>query len=584
MTPSRRVTLGFRPFLWLLADAAIVASIAWPAAALLLFIVNPELPFTPAGFLATMLGILPQALLVFVLAGPLLVLIGMVLSVGRTTRRGLSARYLLRFALLDALLLWLASLDQWRLTSPLLPEPARAALAITLGAFAATFLVALALIVVDARRPGAVRPSWLAALAVAVIVSLALAGDLRRVRIPRPVPLEIRGFAVERPILLFEVPGMSLEDLEGFARRGAAPALESLFQTGAVFEVQGSSVPDALSLHATLVTGRGPEEHRILGSQRYRPRGSSRLSFGILPRGLLFWPSLALGLWEPEPVMHDSLRAVPLAGIARGLGLPIAIVGDPLGSSAPNKTSVLVPFSALRRGERVEVGDAGSVTCEALAPLGDRFFDPPAGELPVTARLELGVRAALEADLCALAAGKLAAGTGRFAIVHVRLGGLEQVLRQFAGWRPEDPARSASEREIESYGRVVARYARELDPAGGALAEAGPPDALIALVSPHGYRARDDLGRVVEALTGVTGPTGTIRDAPAGALLLAGDGVAVAERGAASTPLVSILPTLLWGAGLPAAADMGPVAFEAFTPEFVATHPLITVPSYGRKR
>lgn len=584
MTPSRRITLGFRPFLWLLADAAIVAAIAWPAAALLLFLVNPELPFTPAGFLATMLAILPQALLVFVVAGPLLVLLGMALSVGRTTRRGISARYLLRFALLDLILLLLASYDQWRVTATLLPEPARAALAVTVGTFSVAGLVALALIVVDARRPGAVRPSWLAALALGTIVSLALAGDLRRVRIPRAVPLEIRGFAVQRPVLLFEVPGMSLAELEGLAQRGATPSLESLFRSGVVLAVEPTSVPDPLSQHASLVTGRRPEEHRILGSVRFRPRGSDRLSFGILPRGLLFWPSLALGLWEQEPVTHDSLRALPLAGIARGLGLAVAIVGDPLGTPPPNEFSVLVPRAALRRGARIDLGDAGGVTCEELAPLGERFFDPPAAELPTTARFELEVREALEADRCALEAGRLAASTRRFAIVHVRLGGLDRVLRQFAGWRPEAPARGAAERELEAYGRVVARYARELDPAGGALASAGPEDALVALVSPYGYHPRDDLGRLLEALGGVTGATATIRGAPPGALLLAGEGVAAGERGAFTTPLVSVLPTLLWGAGLPAAADMGPVAFEAFTPEFVAAHPLVTVPSYGRKR
>ena len=87
MKLKRRIAEGFRPFLWLLADAAVVGAIAWPAAALLLFLVNPELPFTPAGFFATMVAILPQALLVFVLAGPLLVLIGTAIAVLSTDGR-----------------------------------------------------------------------------------------------------------------------------------------------------------------------------------------------------------------------------------------------------------------------------------------------------------------------------------------------------------------------------------------------------------------------------------------------------------------------------------------------------------------
>ncbi len=585
MKLKRRIAEGFRPFLWLLADAAVVAAIAWPAAALLLFLVNPELPFTPGGFFATMGAILPQALLVFVLAGPLLVLLGNAFAVGRSSTRGFRVRHIVRFAVLDAFLLWLAAFDQWRVTGPLLPDATRAALAITVSALGAATVVALGFVVMDARRPGSVRSPWIVALAVAVLVALAGAGDMRRVRFPDPAPIDIRGFAAERPLILFEVPGLSLEALEGYAERGTAPALESLLTSGSVMTVSGGIVEEPLALHATLITGRGPEQHRVLGPLRYRPRGGGGgVSFGILPRGLLFWPSLKLGLWDAVPVSAPALRAVSVAGIARALGLPVAIVGDPLAGRPPNPESVIVPTDALGAGQTVALGAAGSVTCVDAGPIGDRFFDPPAGELPGTRRLEALVRAALDADLCALAVGKQLAATGRFALVHVRLGGLERITRQFAGWQPGSTARGASDREIEAYGRVLARYVRQLDPAGGELVSAGPPGALVALVSPCGVVPRNDLGRLAEALAGISGPTASTDGPPPGSLILAGAGVVPGGHRAGEIALESVLPTLLWGAGLPAAADMGPIATQAFEPEYVAAHPVIGVPSYGKRR
>ena len=79
-------------------------------------------------------------------------------------------------------------------------------------------------------------------------------------------------------------------------------------------------------------------------------------------------------------------------------------------------------------------------------------------------------------------------------------------------------------------------------------------------------------------------PTGLRLLPPPGALVLGGEGVVPEGHRAGEIALESVLPTLLWGAGLPAAADMGPIATQAFTPEYVVAHPVIGVPSYGKRR
>ena len=165
--------------------------------------------------------------------------------------------------------------------------------------------------------------------------------------------------------------------------------------------------------------------------------------------------------------------------------------------------------------------------------------------------------------------------------MHVRLGGHYRVAYHFAGWRADRPARGVADREIRAYGLVLARYVRELDPELGTLFEAAGVDALIALASPHGIRAREDAERLLAELIGRTAPTGTHAGPPPGVLVLAGPGVRQGERIARPMRLESLLPTTLWALGLPVAADMGGEARVLFEDEFVRDNPVIGLPSYG---
>ncbi len=571
-----RVPFSFRPALWLTADAALAASVAWPAEALLLFLLSPDLPFTLGGFFATMVALLPQVLAVFVFAGPLLVLFFTSLRVGKNTRRGLSTRYVLRFALLDAVLLAAAAVHQWRSVGLLLPDLARAALGLTATSLAAAAIVALVLVAVDVRRPRLLGPAWPAALGIALLVPLGLAGDLRRVRVPVPVPSELPGFDPTRRLLVIEVPGLDLVDLEQSAARGSTPALEDALQRGALFRVDGYPLVDPVALHATLVTGRDPRNHGVLAGVRYRPT-TGAIAFGIFPRGLLLRPLLLTPLWERVPVGASAVRTVGLPGIASGLGLPFALIGDPLGSPLAAPDSTIVPRAELV--PRHAVAGVPGATCPDPPTLQ---FNPPAPELPSTPALAAEVRGSLGEDLCALGVARaLFAGPRPPAIALVRLAGYGRVAWHFAGWRDEKPARGATEPEIAAYKWTMARYLRLLDPEIGRLVAAAGPGALVAVVSPLGVRAREDVGRIGTALIGETGPTGTFAGPPPGLVVLAGDGVRAGERLPGTVPLTAVLPTLLWAAGLPAAEDMGPIVNRAFRSEYVEAHPVVMVPSFA---
>lgn len=100
------------PGAWRLADALVAALLAGPVEALLLFLLSPDRPLTLRDFLATLIALSPQILLLFVLVGPLVVWLGRLLGVARTTRYGVSPRYVLRFLCFDLALLSLAAVQQ----------------------------------------------------------------------------------------------------------------------------------------------------------------------------------------------------------------------------------------------------------------------------------------------------------------------------------------------------------------------------------------------------------------------------------------------------------------------------------------
>ncbi len=571
-----RIARGLGPASWLVVDALPAALVASWAETLLLFVLSPEIPLTLPGFVATWWALAPQIVALFVLAGPALVLFGMALAVSRTTRRGLSLRYVLRFALLDAVLLSAACAWQWGRIGSLLPATARLCLALMMTTGLAAALGALVLVIVELRRPGRPGLPWLVALAAGTLVALGATASIRRIEFEPPRAVDIPGFAPRRPVLLVEIPALDPDDLGLYIERGYAEALGGLAEQGLLVRVTEPRATDPIALHATLITGKPAREHGVLGSVRYRP-SRSRRSFGILPRGLLLRPLLWTPLWERVPVDRQVVRTVALPQIARGLGVPMARIGDPLGWRA-GPGEIAIPESRLVAGARFQVGDE-VLACPAPRDVRGRFFDPPADELPATDRLETIVAEALAQDACALRVARAVVARGQWPIVWVRLAGHYRVAWEFAGWREDRPARGATQEEIRAWGLTLTRYVRELDPLLGDLFAAAPTEELVLVVSPHGIRQRTDFERLLASLVGRTAPTGTHRGPPDGLVLLRGEGVVAGHR-LDGFPVRSVLPTLLWAAGLPTAEDMGPLITAAFDDRFRGSHPVIAVPGF----
>lgn len=569
------------PLLWLIGDAALAALLAALAQTLLLFLLNPEVPLTLGAFLAALGASLPQLVVVFVLLGPLLVTLGVVLSFGRTSGRGLRLRYVIRFALLDTLLLGIASTLEGRLVGPLLPGAAQAALALLISALLLAAAVLVVLAIIDLRAPRRLGVPIVGALALGFVIVLAVIADMRRVRPQLERPITLPGFAATAPQLVLEIPGLGLDALREAAARGQIPTLERLMQQGALAPLAAPPVADPLSAHVTLLSGREPLAHGVVTAARYRPRGT-RTSFALLPRGLFFRTLMLDRLWERIGNDAGAVRTVAFPGVARSLGLPLAIVGDPLGWPT-NRVVASLHVGALQPG--ASLPSLGGIPLAACAPSpgageGSLFFDVT-GDLAVgEVQLETFVRTALAADICALqTAGRLR--QQQFPVVWVRLPGFPRVAEWFYGWRPESPARGAAQREIDTFGRTVTRYLRELDRALGQLLVGSTGGGWLTVVSSHGVAPRHDAGRLLEALLGQNRPTASWEEGVAGFVIWNGPGV---QAGASSTerlPPTAVLPTALWSIGLPTAQTMGPIARGLFSPAFVEQQPVVAIPSYG---
>ncbi|UCF66473.1 MAG: alkaline phosphatase family protein [Acidobacteriota bacterium] len=575
-----RDRIGLRPALWLILDAAVVAAVAGPTQALLMFLLSPDRPLTLRDFLATLAALTPQIVPVFVLSGPLLVLLAAGLSVGRFTRSGPSVRYMLRFALLDVSLLAAAALYQWTALSALLPEPGRIALGLMVSSTAITVLVLLVLVVADLRWPESIGAPWLIAIGLALLLTLGVAASLRRVRYPEPRALDLPGFEARRELLLLEIPALDPRDLSRALERGELAALGRLAETAARGITSSESLSDSLSLHATLMTGKPPSQHGLLSSVRYRPLWDRR-SFAVMPRGLLLRPLLLTPLWERIPVDYRALRTTALPHLARGLSLPVLLAADPLDWPVANARSWFVAQRRLGPGARIEPPHGGpEIVCSDPGDLRERYFEPPSPELERTAYLGDLVRRSLSADRCALAIAERGLEDGRFPLIHVRLSGYDRVAYRFAGWRRGSPARGVTTREMAAYGRTMTRYLRDLDQALEPIVERALNERLIVVVAPHGVAARQDPGRVFEQLLGLDRPTGTHAGPPPGVLMLAGEGIEPGRELSAPVSLGSVLPTVLWSLGMPAAEDMGAIVSDAFTPAYRSANPVISVPSY----
>lgn len=389
--------------------------------------------------------------------------------------------------------------------------------------------------------------------------------------------------------------GATLDALLPLAEQGNLPFFAHVLRQGAYGRLTSLTPNRWRALWTTLATGKYPYKHGVLGYETFE---ASLLSpggrFHLLPLGVGFRRWGLLGSARVTGV--ERSRALRLWEILPRVGVGAGVLGWPGSSEHP---------SGSPRAQGVDPQ-------EPAFAVSERFFANPAAEQG-TRPEELAARARLfrlaPEDLDPALVARFTRGTaptvfdevaqdlwreslGTFLLEQYRdvrgffvlLPGLASVSEatfggyaavQFEGSRARDSRRAAE---------VLTAYYEHLDDCLERLWERRRGPAILAVVSAFGTEEAGGWQRLWAQIAGdrrLLGQTGT---SPDGVLLLYGNGI---EAGALLTDagLVDVVPTLIYGLGLPIARDLdGKILTAAFERGFLANHPLTFVPSYETLR
>ena len=532
----------------------------------LIFFLNPDLPFEA--------GPLLRGVVVY---GALLGAAGFAVSYPFLHRRPHRARRYLPWAL-TAVLATAALLDWAHASHFAFYVPPginrrllKAAVGLSLAALVAFYT---ALLHSMARRPYGRRSRWgfvaLVLLSVFVMVERREAFQPGPPKSPRPSRVE----ALQRPALVVVgLEGATLDAILPLASQGRLPFLANVVEGGAYGRL--ASIPPwrKKALWTTLATGKYPYKQGLIGEETWpAPLLVPDGALDLLPAGLGFRAWGTLGA-EPRDTDSGDRAVLAVWQVLPRLGMGTGVVGWP--ASDPVAT------------EPVFAPDApGAAHPAGLAARGRLFRQRPEELDPIAV-------ASFGAEPPPWLTAALAEDTSRYALasllfqqyhqaeaLFLELDGLSAVsLDSLGGFAAVQFEGSQRERDQLAARRVAAYYA-QLDLMLSRLWERVPSPKLLAVVSAYGAEPSQGWRRGWQEMVGGGGLGASFEGSPDGVLLLYGEGIQSGTLLTGAT-LVDVVPTLVYGAGLPIARDLdGKVLTAAFARPHLARHPLAFLPSY----
>lgn len=396
----------------------------------------------------------------------------------------------------------------------------------------------------------------------------------------RPEPRATLFERGSRPsVLIVGVETATLDAIFPLAEQGRLPFFSALLQEGSHGRLQPLSQPWRSPLWTTLLVGKHPYRHGVVGDRLYEaPLLGPGSQLSQLPLGLSFesWGLLR----DLRRVDGRDLRSRPLWDIFSHLGISTAVVGWPLSSPASETTGTILAESFF------EEGDEDQVRPQELAERA-RLFRTRLGEVdpvysnrfgpdPPTVILEAMADDLWRRDLALFLLEQEGETEGLFLL----LPGLGEVSRQYFGGFASASFEGSQEGESVEANLLLGAYYGLIDEILGQLWDQLRPPRLMVVVSPHGIEGPSGLREAWRRLLRKPAIEGYRSSDTEGVLLLRGDGIRVGSM-LRSANLVDLAPTALYGLGLPIARDFeGVVLTDAFDPSFLARQPLTLVPSY----
>lgn len=544
----------------------------------LLFFLNPDLPFAPGPVL--------RALLLY---GGLLGSISFVLHLPWLWKRPGRARRVFPWGVsavlaLTALLDWThASIYAYYLPPGINVRLIKTAAWISVAALIAFYTALLHSL---HRRPYGRRSR--VGFVLLILFSLYIMIERRDAFEPAPLlsPLAASAEPRERRhVLIVGLEGATFEALLPMAEQGRLTFVSRLLNEGARGRLTSLAPYHREALWTTLITGKLPYRHQVVGDTIYRVgflSPGSRLR--LLPVGMGFrtWGLLGAAA-EPSPMESAALQ---WWDILPQMGVPCGVVGWPGGAATvPDEREAARPAFALGEGFFDSSGEE-SVLPPELAARARLFRVRPAEIDPEVlgrfgARPPSRVTRALARDLWRESLFRFLLDQHReIEASFLFLPGLGDVSRVYFGGYSKVQFEGAQHRDYLVASERLTSYYERLDDTLADLWERQPEDSLLVVVSAFGTAEPQGWRRVETELAGGRPVAGYFESSPDGVLLLLGPGIATGAR-IPEAELVDVLPTVAYGLGLPLARDLdGQILTSAFERSFLARHPLTFVPSY----
>jgi hypothetical protein len=541
----------------------------------LIFFLNPHLPFAP--------GPVARALAFY---GAVFGMVSLILHLPFTWRRRRRARRIVPWSFTVVLAAFAASDAShashfaYYLPPGINDRLLKAGLWLGLAAVVSFYT---ALVHTLQRRPYGKRSRglYLALAAASVYVQLERREAFRAPPAPTPAPTRAEASRTLR-LCVVGLETATLDAVLPLAEQGELPYLASLLRRGAYARLSSLTPTRRPALWTTLASGKYPYKHGIVDPQVFPAEFLGRGAvLKLLPRGLAF-RSWGVPGSRPQRVDSRSGRALALWEILARLDIAAGLVGWPLTSPPPRELSFALSdrfFGPARPGpaagdpeELAERALLFRVEPEDLDPaLRARFGEPPPE----------GVLRPLVNDAWRESVSLfLLQQRPEVEVLFVVLPGLSSISRNYYGGYQAAQFEAGQEPRVRAAARAVAAYYAHLDDTLARLTRQGQGFELVAVVSAYGVEGAAGWRRLGSELRRRPILDGRFDGGPDGLLLLAGRGVREGEF-LGPARIVDVAPTLLYALGLPVAGDMdGRVLTGAFTPDFLATHPLNFLPSY----
>ena len=542
--------------------------------AALLYFLNPELPFS---LVSTIRAVTVYAAVL----GSLSILLILPFTYSSSARAQRLLPWTLTICLaLSAYFYWLqASYLSYYLDPGMSVRLIKAAIGLTVFALAGFYTALLHTI---HRRPYGLRSRSLFVLL--SLLSLVMVFERRGAfridpeALPRP--------AVVQPdpssrLLVVGIDGATLDAVLPLASQGRLPAFASLMEDGAYGRLTGPAPARLSPLWTSVSTGRLPWEHRVLADDVYPANFlSSGALLRLTPVGMGFktW-----GIFGSQPRPLDArYRQAPQAWeIYERLGVPSGVVGWPASHPAGDGAGYMFSDrffsgefteSTVRPSGLGERGTLFQIAPDEINPGQISAFGPDI-PLPV---LEVLAQDVWRESLTSF----LLEQNRHVQAVFLMLPGLASVSQDYFGAFASFQFEGAQSDEINRGSEVLGAYYEHLDDYLGRLRQRMGPAETLAVTSAYGYDGFPAVWRGVRSMMGKDRLEGTKVLAPDGVLFIVGRGIK-AGTFLSGVDIADVLPTLLYSTGLPIARNgRGRVLTEAFENSYLASSPLVFVPSY----